>query len=250
MTTVLGRFRNFSNWAELIIGRFFFRRTTLQVHRVGDKQMIVDHRCADAGSIRGCVSDPMYADLLDRVTVANRIRVLDLGANVGGFPFLLHARGHQIDDLTCIELNPNTFIRLMFNVKINWPKASVLNNAITSKAGDLTVTLGQGDTGDSLRGSPDGGGEAVTVQARRLDDLPDKGVIDILKMDIEHGEVDVLLNPGHEKTLARCKVLVIEIHPLERAKEIHDAITATGLRHVAGPDNLVGQHIFERAADD
>jgi hypothetical protein len=65
-------------------------------------------------------------------------------------------------------------------------------------------------------------------------------------MDIEHAEVDVLLNPGFEKTLARSKVLVIEIHPLERAQEIHDAITATGLKHVTGTDTLVGQHIFER----
>lgn len=246
---MLGRFRNFSNQIELILGRLLFRQTTVQVHRVGDKQMIVDHRYADAGSIRGCVADPMYADLLDKVSVAKAIRVLDVGANVGGFPFLLHARGHEIQDLTCIELNPNTYVRLLFNIKNNWPKAEVLNMAVTSEPGELTITLGQGDTGDSLRGSPAGGGEPVTVQAMRLDDLPDTGPIDILKMDIEHAEVDVLLNGGHEQTLGRSKVLVIEIHPLERAQDIHDAIIATGLRHVMGTDTLVGQHIFERAVE-
>ena len=243
---MLGRFRNFSNRFELILGRLLFRQTTVQVHRVGDKQMIVDHRYADAGSIRGCVADPMYADLLDKVQLGKKIRVLDVGANVGGFPFLLHARGHEIEDLTCIELNPNTYVRLLFNIKTNWPKAEVLNTGITSKAGALTITLGQGGTADSLRGSHDGQGEPVTVQTLRLDDLPDSGPIDILKMDIEHAEVDVLLNPGFEQTLARSKVLVIEIHPLDRAQEIHDAITGAGLRHVAGTDALVGQHIFER----
>jgi FkbM family methyltransferase len=243
---VLDRFRNFSNRLELAVGRALFRDTKVQVHRVGDKHMIVDHRHSDAGSIRGCVSSPMYADLLGRVTLPKRLSVLDVGSNVGGFPLLLHALGHEIDRLTCVEFNPATHVRLHFNILSNWPDATVLNRAITSREGEVTVSLGSGNTGDSLRGSPGGAGEVRTIKTMRLDDIPHEGPIDILKMDIEHAEVDVLLNPGHEATLARTAVLVIEIHPLEHAEAIHDAIAATGLQHVAGPDRLIGQHIFAR----
>lgn len=209
--------------------------------------MIVDHRYSDAGSIRGCVSSPMYSNLLNSVTLPRELSVVDIGSNVGGFPLLLHALGFEIKRLTCVEFNPNTFVRLHFNILSNWPKATVLNRAIASEASKVTVRLGQGSTGDSLRrGSPDRGGELVEIQKMRLDDLPDNDTIDILKMDIEHAEVDVLLNPGHEATLARTQVLVIEIHPLEYAQAIHDAIAAAGLTHVAGSQNLIGQHIFAR----
>lgn len=243
---MLRRFRGFSNSTELLLGRLLFRQTSVQVHRVGEKHMIVDHRCSDAGSIRGCVSDTMYSALLDRVDLPKSLSVLDIGANVGGFPFLLHARGHALKQLTCVELNPNTFVRLHFNILTNWPQATVLNQAITSEQGTLTISLGRGDTGDSLRGSSDGKGETVTVPTRRLDDLPHDGPIDILKMDIEHAEADVLLNTGHEETLARTRILVIEIHPLDKAQEIHAAIETAGLTHVGGSESLVGQHIFVR----
>ncbi len=243
---MLKRFENFSNRVELALGRLFFRDTSVQVHRIGDKHMILDHRAADAGSIRGCVSSPMYWDLLDKVKLPRNLTVLDVGANVGGFPFLLHARKHELKSLTCVELNPSTFVRLQFNVLSNWPKATVLNRAVTSQPGELTLRLGRGDTGDSLRGSPQGGGEEVTVQTIKLDELSDAPVIDLLKMDIEGAETDVLLETGHEQTLARTSVLVIEIHPVDKAQAIHDAITATGLEHVWGSEPMIGQHVFAR----
>ncbi len=240
------QFDNFSNRLELTLGRMVFRDTQLQVHRVGDKHMVLDHRAADAGSIRGCVSSPMYWELLDKVSLPKDLTVLDIGANVGGFPLLLHARGHGFKELTCVELNPATFIRLHFNILNNWPKATVLNRGVTSQSGEITLHLGHGDTADSLKGSPDGAGEEVTVQTIRLDDICEAPHIDLLKMDIEGAETDVLLKPGHEATLAHTSVLVIEIHPLEQAQAIHDAITATGLQHVWGSEPLIGQHVFAR----
>lgn len=240
------RFKEFSNVWELIAGRLLFRGTQVQVHRVGDVHMIVDHRFADAGSVRSCVADDMYRKLLAKVSLPKDLRVLDIGANAGGFPFLLHALGHRIIDLTSVELNPKTFVRLQFNILTNWPQARVLNRAITQEAGTLTVRLGGGDTGDSIRGTPVGAGDEVTVETLRLDDLPDTGPVDLLKMDIEHAEAEVLLNAGHEKTLARTQVLVIEIHPEDKAAAIHAAIEASGLRHVTGTGDGVGQHIFAR----
>lgn len=246
---MLGYFKNFSNRAELAVGRLFFRQTQLQVHRIGQTHMIVDHRGADAGSIRGCVSSSMYTDLLGRVSLPARLSVLDVGANVGGFPLMLHALGHEFSTLTCVELNPKTYVRLHFNILSNWPRATVLNRAVTSEPGEITVSLGFGDTGDSIRGTPRSDGASTTVQTVRLDDVAQEGPIDILKMDIEGAEEDVLLRPGSEKTLARTAVLVIEIHPAETAGAIHAAIEAAGLIYVAGSGRgLTGQHIFARAA--
>ena len=61
----------FDNWPQLLIERIFFRKTTLQVHRAGALQMVVDHRGADAGSIRTCIATPMYRQFLDSLTLEN-----------------------------------------------------------------------------------------------------------------------------------------------------------------------------------
>ena len=245
---MLSRFKGFDNRFEMIIGRAFFRGTSVQVHRVGDVQMIVDHRFADAGSVRGLISSEMYRGMLKKVSLPRTLRVLDVGANVGGFPLLLSSLGHKFDSLTCIEMNPATAVRLHFNILSNWPNAKVVNAAVTSECRDIEVRLGGGDTGDSLElGSPNGTGTLQTIHGVRLDDIAAPGPIDILKMDIEGAEEDVLLKTGHEDTLARSNVLVIEIHHERSARAVHQAIEKAGFRRVEGPRSSVGQFLFSRA---
>jgi hypothetical protein len=48
----------FSNWPQLILERALFRKTSLQVHRFGHMQMLVDIRAADSGSIITCFASP------------------------------------------------------------------------------------------------------------------------------------------------------------------------------------------------
>ncbi len=84
MISKLKSFLQFDNWIQLIMERIFFRDTTLQVHRVGDLQMLVDHRGSDAGSIRTCLATPMYKQFLSQCNLERDITVLDIGANVGG----------------------------------------------------------------------------------------------------------------------------------------------------------------------
>ena len=243
---MLNRFRGFNNRLELLTGRSLFRKTKVQVFRIGSVHMIADHRYSDIGSIVGCVSDRMYRNLLKEIKLPREISVLDVGSNVGGFPLLLHSLGHTFRKLTCVELNPTTYNRLHFNIKTNWPHASVLNRAVSSTRGAIEVRLGGGNTADSLRGSPDSLGDLHSIASLQLDDIDHGGEIDVLKMDIEHAEVDVLLNSGHARTLERTNALIIEIHPLERAEQIHAAIERTGLEHMAGSGTLVGQHLFVR----
>lgn len=243
------KFRGFDNALELITGRLFFQKTQVQVHRIGDVHMILDHRASDAGSIRGCVSDDMYRRLLAQVSLPKELSVVDVGANVGGFPLLLTALGHSFRTLTCVEMNPSTAERLRFNIRSNWSHANVINAAVASEPGETTVRLGRGNTADSLeRGSKDGAGTEVSVRLMRLDDISGEGPIDLLKVDIEGAEQDVLFNPGHEKTLARAACLVIEIHHAPTAQQVHDVIEAAGLKWVAGDDTRIGQHLFARAS--
>lgn len=241
------KFRSFDNRLELLVGRLFFARTQVQVHRIGDVHMILDHRAADAGSIRGCVSEDMYRRLLGRVELPRALSVVDVGSNVGGFPFLLAGLGHTFNALTCVEMNPATAERLRFNIRTNWPDAMVINAAVASEPGEVQVRLGRGSTGDSLeRGSKVGAVSEVPVRLMRLDEISGDATIDLLKIDVEGAEQDVLFNPGHEHTLERAACLVIEIHHAPTAQKVHDVIESHGLVHVAGDDALIGQHIFER----
>jgi hypothetical protein len=109
----------FSNWPQLLVERTLFRDTSLQVHRLGEMQMLVDNRAGDAGSIITCIASPMYRKLLAMVSLPTSLTLLDIGANAGGFTLLVRSQGHAIEKLVCAEMNPNTFQRLRFNVMTN-----------------------------------------------------------------------------------------------------------------------------------
>ena len=47
--------------------------------------------------------------------------VLDLGANNGGFPLLLHTSGIELKKVVSVEFNPRTFARLNFNLTRIFP---------------------------------------------------------------------------------------------------------------------------------
>ncbi len=252
----LRRFRGFDNLIELAVGRAVFRNTTLQVHRIGAVQMVVDHRYSDAGSLRTCVSSPMYARLLDRVELPCKISVLDVGANVGGFALLLVAREHVFRRLVCVEMNPFTAEGLRFNVLTNFPDvATVVNLAVAARSHVLRLRLGGGSTGDSIyrESSRTTDAKERDVTADTLDSLVGEfaadQVIDLCKIDIEGAEEEVFLGSDFAQTLRRVSVLVIEIHHKRSSQELAEIIMDHGLRWVDGSKRIgdVGQHVFARS---
>ena len=249
----------FDNWAEMLVQRIFFRRTQVQVHRLGKIQAVVDHRGADAGSIRTCLCTPMYTQFLDNVQLPRSISVLDIGANVGGFTLLLAHRGHHMRKVVCVELNPNTYERLRFNVLTNVGlHCHIVNGALWRSEGTLSVQLGIGSTSDSIRGTGDTaryGARECTVRSCTPDSLISEffsqEAIDICKIDIEGAEDDVLLSENDVAgSLCQCRNILIELHSQHAYNAVLQRIEGLGFRLVAKePGKPLGVHLFQQASN-
>lgn len=244
----------FDNRLELLLQRVVFRGTAVQVYRVGGLHLVVDNRASDAGSIRACISGPMYGRFLSQVSLPREATVLDLGANVGGFSLLLYLRGVRFRRLVCVEMNPNTYERLRFNLLSNEiGNVEVINAAVCGAARTLRVRLGRGSTGDSIYAGTDrlDGSREYEVRGRTLDEICETavggGIIDLCKMDIEGAEDEVLLGPASANaSLSRMRYLLTELHHAEKIGEIVDMLRARGFEWIAGERGGpgCGVHLF------
>lgn len=256
----LGRLREllqFDNRWQLIAERLLFRGTHLQVHRINGVEMIVDHRGADAGSIRTCVAGTMYRRFVAQMKLGQCLTVADFGANVGGFSCLLKVLQLDVDRLLCLEMNPNTYERLRFNICTNFSlnNTSVINAAVCGEPRQIPLSLGVGSTGDNIYFGHRGEQDKVlhTVEGRTFDDLCDKylpgGMIDICKMDVEGAEAELLRYSSHSvNSLNRCRYFLIEMHPVDHYAEMCDVLKRHGFTLVDHEGKQMrGVHLFKNS---
>jgi len=216
----LREIKKFDNRWEILLNRLLFPRTGIVTYRRGNIEVIVDHLGGDATGARMCLISDMYSRYTRDMIIPEKIKVLDIGANGGGFPLRLHLDGHTLEKLTCVEMNPNTFARLQLNLYRNLALTPCLiNGAIYSAKTSLKLTLGRGSTGDSIaaKEKTEKGRQRTEreIQTLTFDDIYQTGfknsLVDICKMDVEGAEYDVFSHPGHE-SLKKCRYLLIEIH--------------------------------------
>jgi FkbM family methyltransferase len=225
----------FDNRAHLLLQRLLFRRDVLGVYRMGRLEILVDHSAGDASGAPDVLTRPMYADYLQQLRPPHAATVLDLGANIGGFPLFLAHHGVTFRRLVAVELNPRTCIRLRFNLERNLRgDLQVVNAGVCGRPRPLELSLGEGSVADSLYGpSFNTFGTTTLVPGRSFDDLYDETIgdadVDICKMDVEQAEYEVIESPGHDR-LRRCRVLVVEIHdvPGRTHRDVAGAIEALG----------------------
>lgn len=243
---------SFDNRWWLIFTKIFFPGEKIQIYQYKNLDILIDHAAGDANGAREILTSPMYRRFLPKLKLDQKINVLDLGANNGGFPLLLHSCSVRLKKVVSIELNPKTYVRLRFNLERNLPgEVIALNAAVCGEKCRLKIPLGVGSVSDSIyENNRSDSAPVYEIEGLTLDDIYEryfKGeTIDVCKMDIEGAEFDVFLQTNHS-SLRHCRYLIMEIHERDgrRASEILPIIEKIGFaRQPTEPDSDPSVHFF------
>lgn len=146
--------------------------------------------------------------------------VLDVGGYLGYFT-LMAARAAGADGrVTVIEANPQSVELLERNVERNGfaDRVTIERTAVAAEPGSATFYWDASDGSTSGLVRPDNLGGTYEVRVAAIDDLLAGQVPDVVKMDIEGGEVGALR--GMAGTLPQVKRLFVELNP--------DALASSG----------------------
>jgi FkbM family methyltransferase len=140
---------------------------------------------------------------------------LDIGANIGYYTLLLSRLVGNDGLVVAVEPHPVNFHLLQLNLRINRvSNVRLVSAAISDKDGRTFLFEAEGSNWHSLLPTERTSQKAIEVPTLTIDTLAHQveRPIDLLRMDIEGGELSAL--KGGEKTL-RCyrPALVMEIHP-------------------------------------
>ncbi|MEO6052089.1 MAG: FkbM family methyltransferase [Pyrinomonadaceae bacterium] len=238
----------FSNRWHLIFSRLFFSNETVQYYRLNDIEFISDHAAGDTNGAREVLTSPMYKRFLSQLALPHDIKVIDLGANNGGFPLLLKSQNLFIKELLCVELNPHTFARLCFNLDRNFgDRFTAINCAVCGSNRPVLFHPGQSSVSDNIYHETVKNGLSSRQIGRTFNDIYEEffgdSIVDICKLDIEGAEFELFRDANASK-ISRCKYVIIEIHhsaktPRELVlKEFRDA----GFDEINGEKKIGDRH--------
>jgi FkbM family methyltransferase len=141
--------------------------------------------------------------------------VLDIGAYVGHYALLAARLVGPEGQVFAFECHPVSFRFLQHNIAINKRHAPIVavQRAVAHRSGVMPFFLRGGDTTMSSLWQSDRAKETVEVECTTIDAMFADEQIDVIKLDIEGGEIQAL--KGMERTLARAKrlVLFVECNP-------------------------------------
>jgi FkbM family methyltransferase len=141
---------------------------------------------------------------------------IDVGANVGIFSLTLSRGVTDSGGVIAIEPSPANFARLTSHININC-RANIraLQVAAGKESGNARINVDVDPAFGAAVGSdvPDvRSGRMVSVEVRTLDDIWDEECrpkVGLIKIDVEGGEVDVIL--GANRLISTCRpVLLVE----------------------------------------
>ncbi|TLD71260.1 FkbM family methyltransferase [Phragmitibacter flavus] len=212
----------FDNGLFIVLQRLFCRQLSLLTFKKNQLTFIVDYSADDHNGIRYCLSADMYSRYYRHMDRSQPLRVLDLGANTGGFVLSLVDAGFRIEKAVSVEMNPSAFNRLKFNLDHNeLTTITPLNAAATSTIGTVQIEAIKGNTGQSIYHQSTQ--NTLTIPTTTIDHLvashfpesnpaaitPD---LDLIKIDIEGAEYEILFSESCQ-SVRRFKHILIEIHP-------------------------------------
>lgn len=178
---------------------------------------------------------PREKELLPHLRMRKGETFVDVGANVGYYSLKL-AQDYANDEvrIIAIEAHPENFKALNKNIELNnFACITTINKAVSNHEGTATL-YDRVDTRNRIRSEfyslstdyihdlnfvPKHGG-TVQVECDTLDSILEEKRVDVMKIDIEGGEVSALEGAG--KTLRRLRKLIVEVHGhnLEKVLEV------------------------------
>ena len=163
-------------------------------------------------------------------TIAPEV-IVDLGAHIG-LASLWMAKHYGSTTIIAVEANPENADLARRNLEENAVTGSVINAAIAAEAGDgYFADLTQSNVGRlSDTGRPV---KRITMEdVLRL--VPAGKSIDLLKIDIEGGEVDVLSAP--DRWIGSVKAIAAEFHPpVVDDAALVELLISKGFVHIRAP---------------
>ncbi len=231
--------------------RLLGRQLGWTIYSKGGLKFLIDHLAGDQNGTRDCITGPMYRELFKEMQLPRQMRLLDLGANGGGFPLLCLDLGFEFSSLTCVEVNPFTHSRLSLNIRQNVGlRPKILNVAIGGHPRELTLSFPSGGTGFSIYGAANGAAsENAVIDVLTLDEIMLRGfgdgAVDLCKMDVEGAEYEVLLGDSAD-SLRHVHYLVIEIHAAEpgRRDALLRKLTDYGFERIKTSTSCDDVHLF------
>lgn len=175
----------------------------------------LDHRHYLQALRRGEVESVMV-DLFASVIHPGMV-VLDIGAFVGWYTLLAARQVGSQGTVYAFEADPRNYQLLSENLRLNHFDSRVVSlpKAVSDKAGEQRFYLHGGDQSRSSLIPSGGEDQSTTVTTVTLDDILDRDLrVDVVKMDIEGGEVNALR--GMREILARAAPtikLFVECNP-------------------------------------
>jgi FkbM family methyltransferase len=247
VNTKLAGFRDimaFDNWPMLLLERLIDRGAGMVVYQKNGLEILIDHRGGDEAGTRSCITSDMYRRYLPLFSLSKPSRVLDLGANGGGFPLMLKIAGIELGRVVCVEMNPLTYSRLLLNLTTNIGSSTIaINAAVCGMQPNSEVLLksSRGGTGESIyTNQADFSMPHVSVRTTTLQALYEQyfsgELLDICKIDIEGAEYD-LFESSPDEIIRKIRYLVIEFHDPLRTPAVIKKITDLGFVPVGSSDD-------------
>ncbi len=180
---------------------------------------------------------PRETDLLPHLIMQKGETFVDVGANVGYYSLKL-AKDYSNDGvrIIAIEAHPENFKALNRNIELNsFTQIMTINKAVSNHKGKA-ILYDRVDTKNRIRSEfyslstgyihdlnfvPSDGG-SLQVECDTLDNILEEKKVDVMKIDIEGGEVSALEGAG--EILRRLRKLIVEVHGhnLEKVLQVLD----------------------------
>ena len=163
--------------------------------------------------------------------------IIDVGGHIGFFTIAAARRCGEKGRIYTFEPNPDTFKRLIKNIKANNLSQVETNNiAISKKEGVLNLKVGDSTEGSTImsKGKLKEYERNISVVSNTLDNIVlEKKIkkIDLLKIDAEGAEV-LILKGAENHALSITEKILIETHSKELRKKCKNMLQSNGFECV------------------